>query len=114
LGFGVLVVGCGVWGVGCGMSGLGLRTGRGALSDRGAETLRSKSVNFWSEKVKLTRGCRDINTGVLNLRTTTSQKCEAVPRGARIQGPQTVVSRNSRLERNKEEEKTLRNLDFMI
>ena len=43
---------------------------------------------------------------VLDLRTTTSQKCEAVPRRARIQGSWTIVSLNSRLESNrgKEEE----------
>ena len=28
--------------------------------------------------------CRHVRTGTLNLRTTTSQKCEAVPRRARI------------------------------
>jgi len=33
-----------------------------------------------------------------------SQKCAAVPRRARIQGSQTFVSLNSRLESNKEEE----------
>jgi hypothetical protein len=31
--------------------------------------------------------------------------CEAVPRRARISGPQTFVSLNSRLESDKEEEK---------
>ena len=36
----------------------------------------------------------------LNLRTTTLQKCAAVPRRARIQGSQTFVSHNSRLESN--------------
>ena len=41
---------------------------------------------------------------VLNLRTTTSQKCEALPRRARIEGSQTCVSADSRLESNKEEE----------
>jgi hypothetical protein len=41
---------------------------------------------------------------VLVLRTTTtSQKCEAVPRRARISGSWTFVSLNSRLESNKEE-----------
>ena len=34
-------------------------------------------------------------------RTTTSQKCAAVPRRARIEGSQTFVSFNSRLESNK-------------
>ena len=43
---------------------------------------------------------------VLNLRTTTSQKREAVSRRARIQGSQTSVSLNSRLESKKPEEKT--------
>jgi hypothetical protein len=41
---------------------------------------------------------------VPNLRTTSSLKCEAVPRTARIEGPWTCVSLNSRLESNKEEE----------
>ena len=40
----------------------------------------------------------------LNLRTTTSQKCAAVPRRARIQGSKTFVSLNSRLESNTEED----------
>jgi len=39
---------------------------------------------------------------VLKLRTTTSQKCAAIPRRARIQGSWTCVSLNSRLESNKE------------
>jgi len=43
---------------------------------------------------------------VLNLRTTTSQKCEAVPRRARIQGSWNFESLNSRLESNKEEKKS--------
>ena len=48
---------------------------------------------------------RDVPIGaVLNLGTTSSQKCEAVPRRARIQGSLTRVSLNSRLDRNKEEE----------
>jgi len=38
------------------------------------------------------------------LRATTSQKCAAVPRRARIEGSKTCVSLNSRLESNKEEE----------
>ena len=42
-------------------------------------------------------------TTFLDLRTTT-QKCEAVPRRARIQGSRTCVSPNSRLESDKEEE----------
>ena len=42
---------------------------------------------------------------VLNLRTTTSQKCAAVPRRARIEGSYSFVSLNSRLESNKEEKK---------
>jgi len=41
---------------------------------------------------------------VLELRTTTLQKCEAVPRRARFQGSY-CVSLNSRLEINKEKEK---------
>jgi len=40
---------------------------------------------------------------VLNLRTTTLQMCAAVPRWARISGPSTFLSLNSRLESNKEE-----------
>ena len=40
----------------------------------------------------------------VNLRITTSQKCAAVPRRARISGSQTFVSINSRLKSNKEEE----------
>ena len=38
------------------------------------------------------------------MRTTTSQKCAAVPRRARIEGSKTFVSPNSRLDSNKEEE----------
>jgi len=38
---------------------------------------------------------------VLDLKTTTSQNCEAVPRRARSQGSQIVVSLNSRLENKK-------------
>ena len=41
---------------------------------------------------------------LLKLSTTTSQKCEAVPRRARIQGSYTCVSLKSRPESNKEEE----------
>ena len=41
---------------------------------------------------------------VLNFITTTLQKCEAVPSGARIESSLTVVSLNSRLESNEEEE----------
>ena len=40
----------------------------------------------------------------LNLSTTSSQKFQAVPRRARIQGSETWVSLNSRLESNKEED----------
>ena len=41
---------------------------------------------------------------LLNLRTTTtSQKCEAVPRRARISGSETLESLNSRLESNEAE-----------
>ena len=40
----------------------------------------------------------------VNLRTTTLQKCAAVPRRARIQGSWTFVSLTSRLESNKEED----------
>ena len=40
---------------------------------------------------------------VLDLRTTTSQKCVAVPRRARIQGSYNCVPLNSRPESNKEE-----------
>jgi len=36
--------------------------------------------------------------------TTTAQKCEAVPRRARIDGSQTFVSLNSRLDSNEDEE----------
>ena len=38
---------------------------------------------------------------VMDLRTTTSQNCEAVPRSARIEGSQTFVSLNARLASNK-------------
>ena len=40
----------------------------------------------------------------INLGTTTSQKSEAVPRRARIEGSYTFVSLNSRLGSNKEED----------
>ena len=38
-------------------------------------------------------------------RTTTQQKCAAVPRRVRIYGSETFASLNSRLESNKEEQK---------
>ena len=41
---------------------------------------------------------------VLDLKTTTLQNCEAVPRGARIEGSSNFVSLHSRLEIDKEEE----------
>ena len=41
---------------------------------------------------------------ILNLRTSAQQKCGAVPRRARVDGPQIVVSLNSRLESDEEEE----------
>ena len=41
----------------------------------------------------------------LNFRTTTLQKCAAVLRGARIEGSQTFVSLNSRLESDEEGKK---------
>ena len=45
----------------------------------------------------------------INLRRSTAQqKCGAAPRRARIQGSQIVVSLNSRLESNQEEEEDLR------
>ena len=44
---------------------------------------------------------------VLNLRTTPSQKCAAVPRRARIQGSYTLVSLNSRLESERKEEEAV-------
>ena len=40
----------------------------------------------------------------INSKTTTSQKCEAVPRRVRMQGSYTFASLNSRLESNREEE----------
>ena len=54
------------------------------------------------------------NILVLKLRTTSSQKCEAVPSRARIQGAQTCASLNSRLEGNKEEEKVHLMLQFYL
>jgi len=42
---------------------------------------------------------------VLDLRTTSSKNCEAVPRRARIEESQTFVSFNSRLKSNKERER---------
>ena len=48
---------------------------------------------------------QDVEIGtLLNLRTSTSQKCEAVLRRARIQGSKTCVSLNSGVESNKGEE----------
>ena len=41
---------------------------------------------------------------VLNLRKSFLQKCEAVPRRARVEGSSTCVSLNSRLESNEEKE----------
>jgi len=50
-------------------------------------------------------GCREMwNT----ISTTTSQKCAAVPRRARIQGSKTCISLNYRLESKKEERRTIR------
>ena len=48
--------------------------------------------------------CSVTNRVETTLRTTTSQKCTAVPRRARVQGSWIFVSPKSRLERNKEEE----------
>ena len=42
------------------------------------------------------------------MRAATSQKCEAVPRRARVQGSSTSVSLNSRLEKEEEEEEARR------
>ena len=48
-------------------------------------------------------------TSGLDLKTTTtSQKCEAVPRRARSQGSHTSDSLNSRLESNEEEEEDIK------
>ena len=52
----------------------------------------------------LTPSWSSTDRGVLNLRLTTSQKCGAVPRRARIFDPWTFESLNSRLESNEEEE----------
>ena len=41
---------------------------------------------------------------VHDLRTITSQKCEAVPKKARIQGSYTCLSLNFRLDSNKEDQ----------
>ena len=43
-----------------------------------------------------------------DLRTSTAQKCAAIPRTARISGSHTFVSLNSRLESNAEEVEALR------
>ena len=57
--------------------------------------------------VRQASGFRAVPIGTaLNLRTTALHKCAVVPRRARIQGAQTCVSLNSRLESNKEEETT--------
>ena len=45
-----------------------------------------------------------VKGSVLNLTTTSSQKCAAVPRRAHILGTKTFASLNCRLESNKEEE----------
>ena len=45
-----------------------------------------------------------VKVTLLDSRTTASQNCDAVPRRARIQGTQTFVSLNSRLESNKGQE----------
>ena len=47
-----------------------------------------------------------------DLRTTTWQKCEAIPRRARIQGAHTFVSLNSRLESHKEEEEKIHHTGY--
>ena len=44
---------------------------------------------------------REVSAEGFNLRTSTWQKCEAVPSRARIQGSSTCASLNSGLERNK-------------
>jgi len=51
-------------------------------------------------------GCRVDR--LLNLRATTSQKCEAVPRRARIEGSLTCVSLNSKLGSIKKKKKVYR------
>ena len=48
-------------------------------------------------------GFDESSNASLRLRTTTSPNCEAVARRVRIQGSQTFVSLNARLECNKEE-----------
>ena len=49
-------------------------------------------------------GFRVVQFGtIFDSRGATSQKCEAAPRRARIQGSSTLVSLNPRLESNKEE-----------
>ena len=50
------------------------------------------------------RGPSRTSGTVLNVRTNTKQKCGVVPRSARIQGSQTFVWLNTRLESYKEEE----------
>jgi len=62
-------VGCGFWGVGCGVWGLGF--GVFGVGSRVPAVPRDPAV-------------RQVDKLVLNLRTTTSQKCAAVPRQARI------------------------------
>ena len=78
LGVGVLGCGFGFWGLGSGVWGLGFGVwglGFGATHEHTHVTMR----------VPRPGPVQTVPIGtVLNLRTTTSQKCEAVPRRARI------------------------------
>jgi len=64
---------------------------------------RYKTLNAeWGDGELLT-----LDLPVLNSRTTSQQKCEAVPRRARSQGSQTVLSLNTRLESNEAEKRKI-------
>ena len=96
LGFGVWGLGLGVWGLGfgvlglgCGVRGLGFSYEGRASHSRQTMTVRSAPRLYIAcSPRRITRIILELgavpNGTVLNLRTTTSQKCEAVPRRARM------------------------------
>ena len=65
--------------------------------------MRVLVVVMGTDRISYDELCAQRDASVLNSRTAASQKCGAVPRRARMQGLQIVVSLNSRLESRQEE-----------
>ena len=55
-----------------------------------------------------------VGVAQVNLRTASHQKCVAVPRRDRIQGPKIVVSLNSRLESDEKQEEEVIQLSVAV